>query len=165
MINPTKSQLENQMVCEFMFYSPSCTNVELRRFMQLQLWSIVYASRLNFTGGSLPLYLDKISTKAAKYSLKYGGLFSGIIYTSNYSIFGKSKNRSYINYEVRQPVWSFVCLNSTKLRIDCERKVYPDGLSNFTSYKFTFYLPKGSKPSNMTYIYNTSVEYVWPFTK
>lgn len=152
--NPTMRQLEKRMICQFIFLSPNCNKTEIRRLFLLQTWAFTYTTNAKFTGNSLVSYIDKLANRAANYPAKVGYL-SGYMATNGYSISVRVNNSYWsLNTNNKPIVWNFVCLNSSKLRIECQRTIYPDQSSNFTAFMFTFYLPKGWKPSTMNFTFN-----------
>lgn len=141
------------MVCALLPFT-NCTTLEYQRWNALFIW-IDRFQNLKFTGPSLSAYLDKLVNKAKVYTPK---LIFDKVYLSTYgytfNIDSYRSNWTYIKHN--QTDLSFIAFNSSQLRIDIQNTVLSNYNSSFACVNFTFYLPKGSKPSVLKFTYNSS---------
>lgn len=148
-------QLENQMICELMNIA-ECQDVEMRRFQAMQMWVQRYPS-LRIVN-KLPEYFDSLISKAKNYQPRFKFGIVNIIKSDNdffYKAF-KSESPSQIGLGQSELESSYVCLNSTQLRVDCHMKQLPEQKVTFSRFIFNFFLPKGSNPPSLRFSFDSS---------
>lgn len=135
-----------------------CTHIEMLRFQVMLKW-IESFPELMFTGNSLPDFFDRLILEAKNYKPKFEYATSNIVKTVD-RFYVKTFTSKFVNQiETEKFNSRILLLNSSRLQIESDVFRYDQSLTN-VRFTFTFYLPKESSPSFVTFNYdNSTVEY------
>lgn len=153
--NPTKTQMEKQMLCDLIPVT-NCSK-QYQRFWAALVWQQKYP-KLKWTGKSMSLYFDRLVMNAVAFkpSLKFG--WARLIFVDYFTV----KIASYIDWSDREvsldQVGKFLCFNSSQLRIDCETHQDSDNMSILAWVNFTFVVSStNASKLYLTFNYNRSL--------
>lgn len=152
----TNAQLEYNLVCDLQIIA-QCKHVEMARFQTMQIWADRYPD-LKFSGNSLSHYFDELILRARNFQPEITFDSVMLVKTESANTILKSfSSPDPIPIESDQFGASFVCLNSSLLRIVCETGTNKkDESVIFSRLNFTFYLSGGQAPTVLNYTFSNN---------
>lgn len=138
------------MVCSLLT-KINCTTLEYQRWNAMLLWIYLYP-KLTFTDPSLSVFLDRLVKKARAYTPRL--IFNQVslsISRNDFSMDTYRSNKTTVYFN--QTDFTFIALNSSRLRIDIQNKINGFSSSAFVCVNFTFILSKKANPSVLRYTY------------
>lgn len=176
MANPTNADLEDRMVCELIEIARGHCSTFVQRIQAIWKWA-EKIPKLKYTGPSLITYFDRLLQRARNYTspiqTSYLSIYAGrwsygtdpntceSVILNGIQTYAYGNNLFGQTLQTNETKMSFMCLNSSVLRIDCQYEVQQRADQCFQSYSeprftwfnFTFYL----NSSILRYNFDTSL--------
>lgn len=155
---PKNKHLEKQMQCKLLFLG-NCSK-EWKRFYALQIWAIDFYD-LKWTGPSLAAYFDRLISRASNYKPRIPYDFTTAFSPGRMFSFRTFRNGTlFYTPDSSVDKLDMVCLNSSKLRIDCSWR-----LGNKLDWvNFTFWVNLSKKivaPINLNISLDSWNQFEW----